>query len=100
MEFLEFLVREPKEVRVLLDVGAQASLGYYELDKMLTIISDAGNDEPAVGRALVVIKEGYNGRCILRRCGQFVGSDSGWCGRIVLFVILFPTSRSMHCLSR
>lgn len=27
IEFLEFLVREPKEVRVLLDVGAQASFG-------------------------------------------------------------------------
>jgi hypothetical protein len=33
-------------------------LGYYELDKMLTIMLDAGNDEPAVGRALVIIKEG------------------------------------------
>jgi hypothetical protein len=48
----------------LTSVHRQA-LDYYQLDKMLTIMLDAGNDEPAVGRALVIIKEGCNGRCIL-----------------------------------
>ena len=69
MEFLKLLVSEQKEIRVLLDVGAQVSLYFSELNNMLTVMIDARNDEQAVGRALVIVKEGCCSRRVLRWCG-------------------------------
>ena len=66
MEFLELLVREPKEIRVLLDVGAQVSLYCSESNDMLTVMLDARNDEQAVGQALVIFKTGRFSRRVLR----------------------------------
>lgn len=81
-EFLASLTRtaELKEVRVLLDVGAQVTLSCYELSNTLTAASDAGNDEPSIDQALVIIKTRYCSRRIFRRCGQLISSQSGWRG--------------------
>ncbi len=48
-EFLGLLVREQKELRVLLDVGAQVRLYCSELNNILIVMLDARNDEQAVG---------------------------------------------------
>ena len=48
-KFLELLVHEQKEIRVLLDVGAQVSPYCSELNNMLTVMLDARNDEQEIG---------------------------------------------------
>ena len=45
VEFLGLLVREQREIRVLLDVGAQVSFRCSELNNILTRMLDAGNDQ-------------------------------------------------------
>ena len=47
-EFLDLLVRERQEVRVLLDVGAQVSSFCNCSNRILTVTLDARNDESAV----------------------------------------------------
>ena len=69
VEFLELLVGEQKEIRVLLDVGAQVSLYCSELNNLLTVMLDARNDKQAVDQAMVIIKAGHYSRGVLRRCG-------------------------------
>ena len=59
IEFLEKIVGEEQEVRVLLDVGAQVHTAFFfESSIQLTKISDAGNDKSRVGCALVISKKG------------------------------------------
>ena len=78
-EFLGLLVCEPKEIRVLLDVGAQVSLYFPESNNISTAMLDAGNDEQATGREMVIVKAECCSRRVLRRCGYIVGSKSRWC---------------------
>jgi len=55
-EFLQLLVDEQKELRVLLDVGAQVCLYCSELGDVLIVMLDARNDKQAVSRTLVIVK--------------------------------------------
>lgn len=90
-----FLASLVKDIRVLLDVGAQVSqYGPYELIEVLTAALDVRNDEQRVDQALVIVKRRRRrGRHFFRRCRYIVSSYSGWLGGAALFLTILSTAR-------